>query len=133
MIRMAVGIGAFLFLQNHQLVGERSAGSAAGTTPARDAAAPQSAMVETRAAECASTVLNTPPIVAQLPPARPPKETAPRPVLLRRRTAPTGRRSLGLLRNYNRRPRKRNCDRPPFPRYHRRRTRACPRQRLWHL
>jgi len=80
-VLLAVGIGAFLFLQNYQLVGKRSAGSAAGTTPAREAAAPQSAMVETPAAEFAPTVLNTPPIVAQLRPARPPKETAPRPGL----------------------------------------------------
>ena len=80
-VLLAVGIGAFLFLQNYQLVGKRSAGSAAGTMPAREAAAPQSAMVETPAAEFAPTVLNTPPIVAQLRPARPPKETAPRPGL----------------------------------------------------
>jgi hypothetical protein len=80
-VLLAVGIGAFLFLQNYQLVGEPSAGSAAGTTPARAAAAPRLPMGETPAAEFAPTVLNRPPIVAQLRPARPPKETAPRPGL----------------------------------------------------
>jgi len=80
-VLLAVGIGAFLFLQKYQLVGEPSAGSAAGTTPSREAAAPQSPMVEMQAAEFAPAVLNRPPIVEQLRPARPPKETAPRPGL----------------------------------------------------
>ena len=80
-VLLAVGISAFLFLQNYQLVGEPSVGSAARTMPTREASAPRSPMGEGPTAEFAPTVLNTPPIVAQLRPARPPKETAPRPGL----------------------------------------------------
>ena len=76
-VLLAVGISAFLFLQNYQLVGEPSVGSAARTMPTREASAPRSPMGEGPTAEFAPTVLNTPPIVAQLRPARTPQTTLP--------------------------------------------------------